>query len=269
MAHQNRLQDSHVLVFGGTSGIGYAIANMALSYGARVTISGSRQPKVDTKVELLRSLYPNKPVSSVSGFAVDLSDKANLETNLRAMLAKTTDGGRNKVDHIAFTAGDAINLPKLETVTVEGILDGFSIRLLAPSIIAKLLTTGDYMTKSVNSSFTVTGGTNTHRPMPGWTFSAVIGASLEGFTRGIAVDLAPIRANIVIAGAIHTELLQGFLEKSTPEMVEGMKKEFSLSGDFGKPEDIAEAYGWIMKDRFANGSMVTSDGGRLLVGSAK
>lgn len=152
---------------------------------------------------------------------------------------------------------------------MDEILDGFSIRLLAPSIIAKLLTTGDYMTKSVNSSFTVTGGTNTHRPMPGWTFGAVVGASLEGLTRGLAVDLAPIRANIVIAGAIHTELLQKILDHSSAEMLESIKTESSLSSDFGKPEDIAEAYGWIMKDRFANGSMVTSDGGRLLVGAAR
>jgi NAD(P)-dependent dehydrogenase (short-subunit alcohol dehydrogenase family) len=38
-----------------------------------------------------------------------------------------------------------------------------------------------------------------------------------------------------------------------------------LMGTVGKPEDIAEAYGYLMKDRFASGSFVTSDGGRLLV----
>lgn len=265
MAHQNRLQNTHVVVFGGTSGIGYAIANMALSYGARVTISGSGQSKVDTKVESLRSLYPNIPRSHVAGYAVDLLDKDNLEVNLRAMLDKTTDGGRSKIDHIAFTAGDAINLPKIETVTVDQILSGFTTRLLGPSIIAKLLTTGDYMAKSVDSSFTITGGTNTHRPIPGWVFGAVVGASLEGFARGMAVDLAPIRANIVIPGATETELLQNFLSREDSVSIESTKRDVSLSGGFGKPEDIAEAYGWIMKDRFATGSMVTSDGGRLLV----
>ncbi|KAF2847856.1 NAD(P)-binding protein [Plenodomus tracheiphilus IPT5] len=267
MAHQNRLANTHVLIFGGTSGIGYAIANMALSYGARVTISGSGQPKVDAKVELLRSLYPNNSASNVSGFAVDLLDKQNLETNLRAMLDKVTESGTKKVDHIAFTAGDAISLPKVPTATVDEILHSFTIRLIAPCIIAKLLATGDYMPRSADSSFTITGGTNTHRPMPGWTYGAAIGGSVEGLTRGLAVDLAPIRANAVIPGAIQTELLQGFLEQAGPEAVENMRKGFSLTGDFGKPEDIAEAYGWVMKDRFANGGMVTSDGGRLLVGT--
>lgn len=267
MAHQNRLANAHVLVFGGTSGIGYAIANMALYYGARVTISGSKQPKVDTKVELLRSLYPNIDAANVAGFATDLLDVENLETNLKAMLDKVTDGGTNKVDHIAFTAGDSLTIPKLHEITVEKILSGFTVRMLGPSIIAKLLATGDYMPKSANSSFTITGGTNTHRPLPNWTFAAAIGASVEGLSRGLAVDLAPIRSNIVIPGAILTELFQGLLDHSGPETLEGLKKGFSLLGDFGKPEDIAEAYGWVMRDRFANGGMVSSDGGRLLVSS--
>lgn len=266
MAHQNRLQNAHVLVFGGTSGIGYAIANMALSYGAHVTISGSSQPKVDAKVAQLRSLYPDSPAASVTGFAADLSDKENLETNLRDMLDRTTDGGQKKIDHIAFTAGDAMTLPKVETVTVEEILGGFTVRLLAPSITAKLLATEEYMPRSVDSSFTITGGTNTRRPMPGWGFGSVIGAALEGFATGMAVDLAPIRANIVIPGAIRTEWWQGLLDQQSPEAVEGLKKGLTLSGEFGRPEDIAEAYGSIMKDRFATGSMVTSDGGRHLVG---
>jgi NAD(P)-dependent dehydrogenase (short-subunit alcohol dehydrogenase family) len=267
MAHQNRLANAHVLVFGGTSGIGYAVANMALFYGARVTISGSGQTKVDAKVEMLRSLYPNIDASNVAGFAVDLRDKENLESNLKTMLDKATENGSKKIDHIAFTAGDAIHLPKVAEVDVRTVLDGFTVRFLAPFALAKLIATGDYMPKSADSSISLTGGTNTHRPMPGWTFGAATGASIEGLIRGLAVDLAPIRTNIVNPGAIHTELFQGLLDSSTPEAVETMKRGFSLLGAFGRPEDIAEAYGWIMKDRFANGTQVNSDGGRLLVGS--
>lgn len=264
MAHANRLANTHVFVFGGTSGIGYAVANMALYYGARVTISGSGQPKVDTKVAKLQSVNPN---SQVTGFAADLSDKENLEKNLKSVFDKATDGGKNKIDHIAFTAGDGINLAKVRDVTVETALKPFTVRFLAPTIIAKILTTGEYMPISDNSSFTITGGTNTHRPLPDWTLAAAMGAASEGLTRGLAVDLKPIRVNIVLPGAIHTELMQGLIDHSTPEGLERFKKGFSLLNTFGKPEDIAEAYGWIMKDRFANGGLVPCDGGRLLVGN--
>ena len=265
MAHVDRLANTHVLVFGGTSGIGFAIANMALSHGARVTISGSGQPKVDTKVEKLRSFYPNMPASNVAGVACDLSDKANLEKNLNTLFEKVTDSGKNKVDHIAFTAGDVGAIPKVSDVTVDTIMNPFLVRFIAPSIIAKILSTGKYMAASDSSSFTVTGGTNSQRPHPNWVFMAAAGASMEGLTRGLALDLKPIRVNCVIPGAIHTELFQGLLDNSTPEAIEKMKQGYSLLGTFGQPEDIAEAYGYIMRDRFANGREVTSDGGRMLV----
>ncbi len=265
MAHVNRLANTHVLVFGGTSGIGFAIANMALSYGARVTISGSGQPKVDTKVEKLRSLYPNTPSLHVAGFACDLADTENLEKNLTALFEKATDGGKNQVNHIAFTAGDVRAVPKVAEATPESVMNLFKVRFLSAVMIGKILSTGKYVPASSESSFTITGGTNTERPNPGWAFVAAAGASAEGLARGLAVDLKPIRINCVIPGAIHTELLQGMLDASTPETVEKLKKGFSLAGEFGRPEDIAEAYGYIMKDRFANGRNVTSDGARMLV----
>jgi NAD(P)-dependent dehydrogenase (short-subunit alcohol dehydrogenase family) len=267
MAHQNRLANAHVLVFGGTSGIGYAVANMALASGAFVTISGSGQTKVDAKVEMLRSLYPNTPASHVAGFAVDLLNKEKLESHLKTMLDKVTEGGKKKIDHIAFTAGDALNLPKVAEIDVNTLMNGFIVRFLAPCVLAKLIATGNYMPNSSNSSITLTGGTNTHRPMPNWTLGAAVGASVEGLTRGLAVDMAPIRTNIVNPGAIHTELFQNFIGSSSAEAIEKMKRGMSLTGEFGRPEDIAEAYGWVMKDRFANGTQVNSDGGRLLVGT--
>jgi NAD(P)-dependent dehydrogenase (short-subunit alcohol dehydrogenase family) len=265
MAHQNRLKDTHVLVFGGTSGIGYAVANMALSYGARVTISGSGQSKADAKVKQLQSLYADLPAEHIAGYACDLFDIANLESNLTALFDKATNGGNKKIDHIAFTAGDSLSIPSVKDVTPETMLKGLNVRLVAPGIIAKLLATGKYMPQSVNSSLTLTGGTNTHKPFPGWTFVAVSGAATEGLARGLAVDLKPIRTNVVIPGAIQSELIQPMLDKMGEEAAAKWTRENSLTSTLGQPEEIAEAYGYLMKDKFANGSQVTSDGGRLLV----
>lgn len=265
MAHQNRLKGTHVLVFGGTSGIGYAVANMALSYGARVTISGSGQSKADAKVKQLQALYPDLPAENVAGYACDLSDVGNLEANLTALFDKATEGGSKKIDHIAFTAGDSLGIPSVKDVTPESLLQGFTVRVVAPGIIAKLLATGKYMPQSVNSSFTLTGGTNTHKPFPGWTFVAASGGATEGLGRGLAVDLKPIRTNVVIPGAIQSELLQPMLDRMGGEAAAKWTAENSLTSTLGQPEEIAEAYGYLMKDKFANGSQVTSDGGRLLV----
>ncbi|KAJ4400542.1 hypothetical protein N0V91_008584 [Didymella pomorum] len=265
MAHQNRLKNTHVLVFGGTSGIGYAVANMALSYGALVTISGSGQAKADAKVKQLQSLYPDLPAGHIAGYACDLSDMGNLEANLTALFDKATDGGNKKINHVAFTAGDSLHIPSVKDVTPDMLLKGFNVRVVAPGIVAKLLASGKYMPQSVNSSFTLTGGTNTHKPFPGWTFVAASGGATEGLARGLAVDLKPIRANVVIPGAIQSELLQPMLDRMGEEAAAKWTSENSLTSTLGQPEEIAEAYGYLMKDKFANGSQVTSDGGRLLV----
>jgi NAD(P)-dependent dehydrogenase (short-subunit alcohol dehydrogenase family) len=160
-----------------------------------------------------------------------------------------------------------MKLPKVKDFTPEAITQSFTVRTVAPALIAKLLSTGRYMPASDASSFTLTSGTNTKKPFPDWTCAAMIGGAGIGLMRGLAVDLKPVRVNVVVPGAIHTELLQGLLDRIGDEGAQKMKKENSLTETFGQPEDIAEAYGYIMKDRFANGSEVTSDGGRLLVSS--
>lgn len=55
------------------------------------------------------------------------------------------------------------------------------------------------------------------------------------------------------------------LGRSSPEVIETMKRDFSLLGVFGRPEDIAEAYGWLIRDRFANGGLISNNSGKLLV----
>lgn len=139
MAHPNRLNNAQVLVFGGTSGIGFAVASLAASQGAFVVLSGSKQPKVDDRVALLRSYYPSNPADKITGHAVDLLDSANLEANLTALFDKVTEKGEKKLDHIVFTAGDFVHMPKIDTVTIENAMAGFSIRFLAPAIIGKLI----------------------------------------------------------------------------------------------------------------------------------
>ena len=266
MAHPNRLQDARVLVFGGTSGIGFGIANLCLSQGSTVIISGSKQPKVDDKVALLRSYYPSIPAERISGLACDLVDTANLEANLKALLEKATNGGENKLDHITWTAGDIPKLPKIDQVNVEETLVGFHLRFQGSIGLAKVLLNNEFVKKSPSSSLTLTGGVNTRKPMPGWSVLAGYGGSMEGLMRGLAVDLKPIRVNLVAPGAIKTELWDGFSTRypGGVESFEKMLQGTTLTDTVGEPSDTAEAYAWCMKDRFVTGSIASTNGGSLL-----
>ncbi|PVI08106.1 NAD(P)-binding protein [Periconia macrospinosa] len=265
MAHVNRLQNARVLVFGGTSGIGFSVANLCISQGAHVIISGSKQAKVDDKVAELKSFYPSLPSGQeVVGYAADLADTPNLEANIKSLLDKSTENGQKKLDHIVFCAGDLFELPTLQSAKPETALKGFNVRWLGGVMIAKLIATGSYMPASTSSSITFTSGTNTDKPTAGFFTGSSIGSAVESLTRSLAVDLKPIRVNIVSPGAIQTPLLDAVVKNVGEEVKEMWKKE-TLLGELGRPEDIAEAYAWFMKDRFVTGVIAKSEGGRILV----
>lgn len=89
-----KLKDKHVLVIGGTSGLGFAVAEASLASGARVTVSSSNPSRVDSAVQKLKSSFPE---ANVAGHACDLS-LPTCEKDIEALFAKA-----GKVDHIVYT----------------------------------------------------------------------------------------------------------------------------------------------------------------------
>lgn len=256
----NKLKGSRVLIFGATSGIGFAVAEAALDYGANVIISGSKQSKLDNTINRLTSAPESSNGHSdnaVTSHVCDLSDLTALETNLITLLEAVTGSKTNKLDHIIFTAGDALPLKPLSEVTPSYIQAAAAVRFIAPLIIAKLIPA--YMVSSPDSSFEITSGVIATKPVPGWVITAGYSAAQEGLARGLAVELAPIRVNCVSPGSVKTELLTGVPEEALDYM-----RQATLTKRLGRPEDLAELYLYAMRDGFVTGSVLHSNGGRLL-----
>jgi hypothetical protein len=110
--YTNKLNNSRILIIGGTSGLGYSVAEACLENGALVTISSSNPSRVDAAVSKLHTAYPSsadpeKP--RVWGLAVDLGKPETLDDELKTLLEKTV--GRmpeGKLDHVVYTAGDKL-----------------------------------------------------------------------------------------------------------------------------------------------------------------
>jgi NAD(P)-dependent dehydrogenase (short-subunit alcohol dehydrogenase family) len=164
-----------------------------------------------------------------------LADGPNQEVNIKALFDAVTDGGKNKLDHIVHTAGDALGLLPVTEFTTEKWLQITTVRVLTSIFIAKLAK--QYVEWSADSSITFTSGVNTHKPGQQWSVVAASGGAVEAFTRGAAVDLSPVRVNSVSPGAIKTELFAGI----TPE-AEKKYEEKTWVGRLGRPTDTAEAY---------------------------
>ncbi len=262
----SKLEGKSVIIVGGSAGIGYGIAEGALEFGASVVIASRSQSKVTAAVEQLKSTYPEH-AANIRGQTVNL-DTANTDTEeqLVKLFDFATNNGEKPVDHIVETAGDLELRGKLtlETANPEIMHQATSVRIVGVILLAKIA--AKYLNKSHTSSFTMTSGAMLYKPRKG--LSAFLGAigGKEPLTKGLALDLAPVRVNLVSPGAIETELLYSTLPAGVSrEALKEMYKKNSILGRIGDVEDIVEAYLSIMKNGFQTSSVVHVEGGYLLM----
>ncbi|KUI74062.1 Tropinone reductase-like 3 [Cytospora mali] len=248
-----KLQNKHVLIIGGTSGIGFAVAEGSLASGARVTISSSSQSRVDAAVEKLKAGFPN---STSAGHVCDLS-KPTVEADIEALFAKV-----GAVDHIVYTAGDRLATVSIPDITYEKILAAGQVRFVAPMLLAKVASR--YLSPGPSSSITLTTGAVSQKPMPDWSVVAAYAAGLHGLTRNLALDLKPVRVNLVSPGFVDTALWDSHDEKDREKILQSVVEKVP-TGRVAQPEDVAEAFLFLMKDANATGTVVDSNSGSLLV----
>ncbi|KAJ6508548.1 hypothetical protein C8R45DRAFT_967769 [Mycena sanguinolenta] len=260
MAHPNFILNSHTLVIGGSSGIGFAVASAALANGSKVHFTSTSTDKLAAKTAQLQSLYPN---AHVSGTAADLSSTDTLEAALQTILDDAVKETGGPLDHIVYTAGDGVNPTPLAQMTAAGAISPLTIRYIGPLLVGKLVAAnpGKYLKLGASSSITLTSGIMAHKPQP-FVFTLGTGGAIEVLTRSLAVALAPIRVNVVVPGAVQTELIDRMAARN-PAVVEMMKKA-SLTKEIGSSEGAAEAYLFCMRSALATGQSFIIDGGYLM-----
>ncbi len=150
---------------------------------------------MESTIKRLKASYPS---AKVSGYACDLS-KATIEQDVETLFKQT-----GKLDHIVFTAGDSLATIPLQEATYENIIRAGQIRFVAPLLVAKV--GSRYLSPGPASSIIFTTGGVDERPVPNWSIVASYAAALHGLTRNLALDLKPMRVNLVSPGAVDTEI---------------------------------------------------------------
>jgi NAD(P)-dependent dehydrogenase (short-subunit alcohol dehydrogenase family) len=252
----SKLRNKRVLVIGGSSGVGLAVAQGCIESGAHVTISSSNPSRIECAVKTILSAYPSAS-ERIQGHACDLSS-ADVEKNLETLFEQV-----GKLDHIVHSAGDALAVTALEDVSLEKLHAAGQVRTFSALLAAKV--GSKYLEQSNACSITFTTGSIAERPIPGgWAMIALFATGLIGLSRQLAFDTAPIRVNRVALGAVDTDLWAGM----PPERKEAFMQSHAdkvLTGQFGKVEDVAETYLYLMRDGNATGSVIHSNSGALLV----
>ena len=236
------LQGKRVIILGGTSGLGFATAEAAAQEGATVVVASSNRAKVDSAIARL-------PDGS-EGQVLDLFT----EEGVRAFFDCI-----GEFDHLVFTAGEALQLGNLEETSLEQAKQFFNIRFWGAFIAAK------YGSRKIRSggSIILTNGIVGLRPVKGWTVAASITGAVEALTRALAIELAPIRVNLVCAGFVKTELWNGMPEAERKQMFDQVAQKLP-AGRVGEAADLAQAYLYLMRERFSTGAVIVVDGGGVL-----
>lgn len=239
-----KLAGKHVLVIGGSSGIGFAVAKAALGEGALVTIASSNAEKLRGALDRL---------GGGESAVLDVTDEAGVQSFFASS---------GEVDHIAFTAADwgPVDQTEFSETDLERAAELFEVRFWGALAVvkhgAKCMPSG--------ASITLTNGMAAHRPDKGMATAAAMAGAVEHLVLGLAVELAPIRVNAVCPGAILTEAF----DDVPPEFRKF--QEARLAGQLlprvGQPDEAAEAYLYLMRGSYTTGQILRVEGGWSLKG---
>jgi len=236
----------HVLIVGGSSGMGLSLAATLLAEGAKVTIAGRTPERLD---EARRQLPQSALLSTI---AADITR----EDEVVELFAKA-----GPLDHIVTTAAtlDGVYrlLPELELPAIRRAIDS---KLLGPLLLAK------YGAPSLSShgSITFTSGIAAYRPAARGSVVAAVNGALASLAYALAIELAPIRVNVVSPGWVDSPIWAAVAGDKKAEMLGAMAERLPV-GRVGQPADIAQAIQFLMRNGFATGTVLHVDGGHRLV----
>lgn len=239
------LGDKRVLVIGGGSGIGFAVAEAAAGAGAQVTIASSNQDKV----------------AAAAGRIGNRTLAAKLDVKREDEVAAFFK--ENAFDHVAFTAGDWSGprrgpLGELDLKQAAGL---FEVRFWGAVAVAK------HALKAMpaGGSLTLTDGMIAHRPQKGSAISTAMTGAVEHLTRALALEFAPVRVNAVCPGLIRTGIWDRIPADRREQELAQMTSRQPIAR-VGEPDEVAEAYLYLMRGGYTTGQVLYVEGGRALTG---
>jgi NAD(P)-dependent dehydrogenase (short-subunit alcohol dehydrogenase family) len=235
------LNGKRVVVIGGASGIGFAVAEAARDAGARVVIASSQAVNVEAAAARLGG--------GATGLVVDVGDEASVAGFFEQL---------GPFDHLAFTAGDwggSLFAPTRD-LDLAAARAAFAVRFWGALAVVK----HGCRTIAEGGSITLTGGMLAHRPMKGAPIPTAVAGAVEHLVRGLAMDLAPIRVNAVCPGIVLTERTR----QMPAEMLQAFTARQPLPRG-GEPAEAAEAYIYLMRGGYTTGQVLLVDGGGIVV----
>ena len=237
------LEGRKVIVVGAGSGIGRSVAVAASEAGARLVLAGRTRETLEDTAALLSGPADLRVVD------------AAVEEEVMAFFQAV-----GRFDHLVSTASQGVAGPiaKLEAAAIER---AFTAKLWAPIFLVK----HGAPLISPEGSFAFFSGIRAARPAAGTSITSLVNGGLEAFARAMAVELGPVRVNVISPGIVDSG---PFWDRLGAEGRERLFSDFATKSParrVGKPEDLAAAALFAIVNPFLTGAVLAVDGGGLLM----
>ena len=235
------LTGRRILIIGGSSGIGLELARQAHAAGAEVTIAGRSAEKLASAVRGLGG--------SARSAVVDIGEPETVRAAL---------GRIGELDHLVTTAADLAFAP-FARLTAAQVERGLRSKVVGAFFAAQAAASH----LRVGGSITFFSGAAAYKPGPGTALVATANAALEGLAKALAVELAPIRVNVISPGLVDTPVWAGLTAAQRKAMFEQTAARLPARR-IGTAPDVAAAALAVMLNPFITGTVLHVDGGARL-----
>lgn len=241
-AARGALAGQTVVVVGGSAGIGLETARQVRAAGGEVVLTARNAERLKRAAD---------EVNPVRTAAFDAQDTDRLERFLREL--------PGQVDHVVVTAGSPSYTPLAEIDLAEAGRD-FGGR------IALMLAVARASREKVRAGGTLLfiGGTGGRRPAAGMAVMGALTAALPALTANLALEVAPVRVNLIAAGFVDTPLSASLLGDQLEARREQLRKTLPIGRVVG-PADVAALAVHIMNNGALTGATYDIDGGQQFV----
>ena len=242
-AREPELLGQTVVLIGGSAGIGFATAKRARAEGADVVLTGRNPERLERAARELKAR---------SSAAFDANDEGALQRFFADL--------PEPIDHVMVTAGGPRYGPLLEMTPAdvgEALGSHPSLAIEVARHAAPRMRPG--------GTLVIMGAAGAARPTHARGIASAAFAAIPPFTAALALELAPVRVNLIAAGFVDTPLSASLLGDQLEARRDELRRTLPI-GRVVQPEDIAALAVHIMTNTALTGATFDIDGGQQLVG---
>jgi NAD(P)-dependent dehydrogenase (short-subunit alcohol dehydrogenase family) len=230
----------HVIIVGGSSGIGLATARRLAGEGMKVTIAGRDKDRLDAAAV----------GSKIDAWPLDAADALQV----RGFFARC-----GAFDHLVLALGSGRGMGAFATLDLAEVRRGFEEKVWPHLSCAQAA----LRTIRKDGSITFVSAVSAQMAAPGTAGLAAANGALAIVTPVLAAELRPLRVNAVSPGVIDTPWWD-FLPADQRQAAFAGYAEKTPVGRVGAPDDVAKAIAFLVADDFVTGHVLTCDGGLRL-----